>query len=750
MKAVLEDLAQRLADAELSVREESAQELAELQSPDAIPWLLHALEDDAASVRMWGAYGLTRLARPEDLARLREGLEQESSSLVRVWCAYGLANSGDRQATTTLVGLLDDPDLDVRNNCADALLTLQRPAAALPHLQERLASADLQARAWAAGVLAGMGRPRALGLWREALLAPGSRVDAAVVASHLHAPEAARDLIRLAAELDEEELEAPVDRAAGAPLIQLLTTPLAALGLDTLLGEVEADPLLAGELLMILARADLADPAVIETIAARFESLPAKTVSAWQVLQCREQAPALHPALFTGWAAQLPGATAEALIRLPTATREALFVCVKRLAHQSDESLMRLTPLIALLKEGDFADRFGDLPELSLPDLPEFLTDPLGTALPDDEVTDFGEEETHGGRADEAEEMPELWDVEEDEGGEDLELLVQQLAAGEPLEEEQRAKAEAFLEELGMSAEEFVAEVEQGEAFDEEGSEGQRSAEQVAKRCLVLGALLHRWKIEAGLEGGRVKLPDAGRAIVALRAWLAEEGLEAALEPMEQDLLERGAGEWSEEERGQTAASIEGLQLLLWALGKLEDVPNFDVEADRPALLAQLPILKPSSDFVSDSELRDPEVVTRHREVYEMWLWRAEQEALARQVAAGEMPEAIDPEELVAELVLDGFPAEALEAELGHEGMLAEALRSLGRRAAETLAEEGALPKRIKDDFPFRKKAFFELDEDTIVTARTLAFERHRALSWIEHGGSWEVFSETFDEEEIG
>ena len=72
MTAELEDLARGLADAELTVREQTAQELAELESEDAIPFLIHALEDDAASVRMWGAYGMTRLARPEDLEFLRD------------------------------------------------------------------------------------------------------------------------------------------------------------------------------------------------------------------------------------------------------------------------------------------------------------------------------------------------------------------------------------------------------------------------------------------------------------------------------------------------------------------------------------------------------------------------------------------------------------------------------------------------------------------------------------------------------
>lgn len=776
MTAVLEHLAEGLADAELTVREEAAQELAELESEDAVPYLLHALEDDAASVRMWGAYGLTRFARPQDLEVLRERLGQEPSGLVRVWCAYGLANAGDRAATALLVDLLDDPDLDACNNCAEALLTLERPAAALPLLQNRLASRDPRVRTWAAGVLAGMGKPQAVALWREALLFPESRVDAAIVASHLHSPEAARDLLRLVAELDSRELEAPIARAAGAPLLQLLTSPLPSLGLSTLLGTIEQDPVLAGELLMLLARAEHADFEVVSEVTDALQEQPVKRVAKWMTALIEEQEPQAHPALFNGWSALLPVAANAALTALPEATRNTLFTRVKSLAHASEQSLMQLVPLIELLKDSDYSSQFQDLPEIALPDLPEYLTDPLGNPLaedPDEEETAAGlgeedGEETAAGPVEDdeysdeyADEYSEEYAGEEDlseEGsedeesvevgdGEELVLLVQQLAGGEELSEEQREQAEQFLSEIGMTAEEFVSELNQSEEdLSGDSYDGPRSAEQVASRALVLGAMLKRLTLEEALQEGRLKNAEAGRASEAVFAWIAEEGLEGSLDSVERDLLELPSGEWGEEDRRQIAWTAEGLHVLLWAIEKVESLPPADVQSPPGVLLARLPILESTSEFIAGSTLRDSDALERQRETYEVWLWRTEQEDLARQVEAGETPEAIDPEAFVDELRMEGFPVDKLEKQLGYQGMLAEGLRSLARRAAESLEQQGALEKRLNGDFPFRGKPFFKLDADTILTARSLSFEKHRALSWVEHGGSWEMVEEPFDD----
>src|SRR5690348_15881271 len=120
----LTTLAKKLTSGDQAVREEAARALAEGADRRAAPYLLHALDDDSEQVRMWGAYGLGMMRRREDLPALKKALVEDGSALVRLWAAFGSVNLGEKTEAATLVSFLDEDSLDVRNNAADALLSL--------------------------------------------------------------------------------------------------------------------------------------------------------------------------------------------------------------------------------------------------------------------------------------------------------------------------------------------------------------------------------------------------------------------------------------------------------------------------------------------------------------------------------------------------------------------------------------------------------------------------------------------------
>src|SRR3954462_15174486 len=108
MSEDLESLSEQLASEEPEEREDAAQQLAELKDPKAAQYLHHALDDEADGVRMWGAYGLSLLARKEDRDALQRAASADESPLVRLWASFGLTQLKDPAAAKVLVGFLYD------------------------------------------------------------------------------------------------------------------------------------------------------------------------------------------------------------------------------------------------------------------------------------------------------------------------------------------------------------------------------------------------------------------------------------------------------------------------------------------------------------------------------------------------------------------------------------------------------------------------------------------------------------------
>ncbi|MBX5484958.1 MAG: DUF4272 domain-containing protein, partial [Myxococcaceae bacterium] len=284
--------------------------------------------------------------------------------------------------------------------------------------------------------------------------------------------------------------------------------------------------------------------------------------------------------------------------------------------------------------------------------------------------------------------------------------------------------------------------------------------EQVASRMLALGAVLERAQIERDLAAKRIA-PDKARAkVAALTKWLEDEGIMDVATSLEQDLLSAEPGDWLEEDLDLAWVATDALAMLLWAAGQAP-LPAVDQPATVDAVLGRLPLEKPTAGFIEQMAVKPSEELERHRDLWETYLWRCEQESSARLALAGEDVEfEFDVESILDELEKDGFDAKAAKSKGGQAGLTAEALRFLGRKAAAKLAATKLLTP-VSGDFPFRGKALSALDDEDLQAATSMAHERHHALDWVLNGGEWDDLEvdelsdealeegEDFDEEPI-
>jgi hypothetical protein len=148
----------------------------------------------------------------------------------------------------------------------------------------------------------------------------------------------------------------------------------------------------------------------------------------------------------------------------------------------------------------------------------------------------------------------------------------------------------------------------------------------------------------------------------------------------------------------------EGLGMLLWAL-ELATLPPFDRTFDPGRLLAARG---------AEARLRDRTEIEHARESARLWHWRA-RTARLRARDELELPAGWQSfEQLIAVAALRG-----------HEG--------------------GLLPAPLRGDFPAFGTGYRALAPGQLAEIHSIAFERHRALSWLCTGGtSWsEVSTDT-------
>jgi hypothetical protein len=224
------------------------------------------------------------------------------------------------------------------------------------------------------------------------------------------------------------------------------------------------------------------------------------------------------------------------------------------------------------------------------------------------------------------------------------------------------------------------------------------SQEAVAYRALALVGLLGRTQAEMECQrdpASREKWAGIWKKIVA---WFAEEGVKPHQSAQERKLLAKPFGKWSQGEVFETIWRTEALAALLWALGKLPEMPSYETMVHSKAVFAVIPLLVPTAEFKQTVKLRPDEEIESARQAAEFWHWRARTEQLRQR----------------------GF--------VPPSGDTFEACIERGVKAAK---RDKIVPRIKQGDVSILGKPYSQLTQEEYANAHSVAVERHYALNWL-------------------
>lgn len=176
-----------------------------------------------------------------------------------------------------------------------------------------------------------------------------------------------------------------------------------------------------------------------------------------------------------------------------------------------------------------------------------------------------------------------------------------------------------------------------------------------------------------------------------------------ALTPRERELSEATLVTLTEEQQIEASWAVEGMVVLAWALGILDELPPWDLQTE-PSFLDEVPNPVALARVREAVTLRPSEDLEREAAAAQLWHWRSR----------------------TRELIEGGFqlPDELKKPEL-------QSLDDVVRLTAAHALADGTIDRVIEGDFPARDKAYRDLEDDEWHEVRSIAFERHRAFNWL-------------------
>jgi hypothetical protein len=220
----------------------------------------------------------------------------------------------------------------------------------------------------------------------------------------------------------------------------------------------------------------------------------------------------------------------------------------------------------------------------------------------------------------------------------------------------------------------------------------------VAKRALVLAAVANRGLIEN--EKGNFDRPDEIRELML--QWIEETGVNDEVEPEEWKVLQRPVGSLDIQDAVNAVWRLEGLAVLLWALGQYE-LPPYD-QLVTPRDLFEVTHLGDADEarkLTAEAKLRSPEELSAFQTHALMVHWRL-RDFSVRPTAMDFV--AFSKKSWIGQFDLSGF-------------------------------------KIVNNDMALGDKAIAEADAGIRGTCQSTASERHLAINWL--SGYSKIYSET-------
>jgi hypothetical protein len=181
-------------------------------------------------------------------------------------------------------------------------------------------------------------------------------------------------------------------------------------------------------------------------------------------------------------------------------------------------------------------------------------------------------------------------------------------------------------------------------------------------------------------------------------AALAEAGVWSAMSSSERTFMLASPDQISTQAIRDVSWSMESAECLLWALGYVERLPPYDTQSD----LEHLKRL-PSDSVVAlirNATLRDADLISKARDVAELWHWRSRTRQLQESGRPVQLPNDLTLSDVV-------------------------------RMAAEKAAADGVFERAIEGDFPAFGRSYAQLTADEWSEVNSIAMERHKAFNWL-------------------
>lgn len=186
--------------------------------------------------------------------------------------------------------------------------------------------------------------------------------------------------------------------------------------------------------------------------------------------------------------------------------------------------------------------------------------------------------------------------------------------------------------------------------------------------------------------------------------WLQESGLWPHASPREREFFQSTFVTMTARQQVDASWRMEAVQVLMWALGILPQLPPYDAMADHE-LLQEVPSDDPAK-FAQAARLRNQGELDQARDLAELWHWRSRTRTLI------EKGEVLKPDAKMQAAGLHTFD---------------DIVRLSARRAAEA----GLIGACADGDFQARGKPYRELSGDEWSEVRSITMERHFALNWL-------------------
>jgi hypothetical protein len=176
------------------------------------------------------------------------------------------------------------------------------------------------------------------------------------------------------------------------------------------------------------------------------------------------------------------------------------------------------------------------------------------------------------------------------------------------------------------------------------------------------------------------------------------------LTPWERSFAETTMLSMSAQQQVQASWRIESFQVLLWAVGALGGLPEWNERANHH--LADPCLAALGKKFISKCSLRPRGELEAARSLAEVWHWRSRTRQL---IEAGQT---FSPSPEMTKAGLGSFDA-------------------IVRFTAKKLKESGELTQIVEEDFAVGGKAYRDLSAEEWANVTSINKERHFALNWI-------------------